>query len=90
MLAGKLVERLGALKDRFVASWTCRRPLIDPVIAHIHVPKCAGTAFRKFLIQHYGAAHLSLYVPDTYFVYPPDQIAEYLRDTSLRGLAHIS
>ena len=88
MLPGKLVERLSALRERFVASSrTYRRPLIDPVIAHIHVPKCGGTAFRKFLIQHYGAAHLALYVPDTYFVYTPDQIAEYLQDRSVRGFS---
>src|SRR5271166_1497633 len=87
MLPGKLVGRLSAFRDRFVASRIYRGPLIDPVIAHIHVPKCGGTAFRKFLIQHYGAAHLALYVPDTYFVYPQGQIAEYLRDKSVRGFS---
>ncbi len=87
MLPGKLVGRLSTIRDRFVASRTSPGPLIDPVIAHIHVPKCGGTAFRKFLIQHYRAAHLALYVPDTYFVYPQDQIAEYLRDRSVRGFS---
>lgn len=64
-----------------------RSALIDPVIAHIHVPKCGGTAFRELLVQHYGEAHLALYVPDTYFVYTEDQIAEYLRDRAVTGFS---
>jgi hypothetical protein len=68
MLPRKFLGKLGSLKGRFVALRPYRRPLTDPVIAHTHVPKCGGTAFRKFLIRHYGAAHLALYVLDTYFL----------------------
>src|SRR5260370_874971 len=61
--------------------------LMDPVIAHIHVPKCGGTAFRKFLIKHYGPAHLPLYVSDTFFVYPEEELAGYLTDRAVRGFS---
>ena len=75
------------LKRFFQRRVRIHRPLTDPVIAHIHVPKCAGTSFRTFLIEHYGTAHLALYVPDTFFVYTPDQIEECLRDRSVRGFS---
>jgi hypothetical protein len=76
-----------ALKHRWTASRAYRKPLKDPVLAHIHVPKCGGTAFRSFLVQHYGPAHLALYVPDTFFVYPEPELAGYLGDPAVRGFS---
>jgi len=63
------------------------RPLIDPVIAHVHVPKCGGWAFRNFLQRQYGPAHLSLYVSDTFFVYSEEELAGYLNDRAVRSFS---
>jgi hypothetical protein len=49
-----------------------------PVLAHIHVPKCAGTSFRVLLETYFGPRHLGLYVNDTYFVYGDEAIRSYL------------
>ncbi|MGA2588354.1 MAG: sulfotransferase family 2 domain-containing protein [Bryobacteraceae bacterium] len=49
-----------------------------PVLAHIHVPKCAGTSFRYLFENYFGSAHLRLYVNDTYFVYTEDALRHYL------------
>jgi hypothetical protein len=49
-----------------------------PVLAHIHVPKCAGTSFRVLLETFFGPRHLGLYVNDTYFVYGDDALRSYL------------
>lgn len=49
-----------------------------PVLAHIHVPKCAGTSFRVMLVKDQGARHLPLYVDDTYYVYGEETIRSYL------------
>jgi hypothetical protein len=49
-----------------------------PVLAHIHVPKCAGTSFRVLLETYFGSRHLGLYVNDTYFVYGDEALRNYL------------
>ena len=49
-----------------------------PVMAHIHVPKCAGTSFRAMLERYFGPRHLALYVDDTYFVYGDETLRSYL------------
>jgi len=49
-----------------------------PVLAHIHVPKCAGTSFRYLFENYFGPRHLRLYVNDTYFVYTEDALRNYL------------
>ena len=59
----------------------------DPVIAHIHVPKCAGTSFRNMLIGHFGPAHLALYADDTFFVYSEQELTRYLADRSIRAFS---
>jgi hypothetical protein len=59
-----------------------------PVLAHIHVPKCAGTSFRALLERHFGPKQLSLYVNDTYFVYDDAALRSYLlRDPEIRGFS---
>lgn len=59
-----------------------------PVLAHIHVPKCAGTSFRNLLERHFGPKHLRLYVNDTYFVYGAETLRSYLlRDPEIRGFS---
>ena len=86
MVQRSILAKLSALKGQFGApkpKW----PVTDPVIAHVHVPKCGGTSFRNFLIEHNGPAHLALYVPDTFFVYTPHQVAEHVRDRSVRGFS---
>jgi hypothetical protein len=49
-----------------------------PVLAHIHVPKCAGTAFRVLLERYFGPRHMRLYIDDTYFVYSEDALRNCL------------
>jgi len=59
-----------------------------PVLAHIHVPKCAGTSFRVLLERYFGPRHLSLYVNDTYFVYGDEALRSYLLgDPEIRGFS---
>jgi hypothetical protein len=57
-------------------------PVCAPVLAHIHVPKCAGTSFRMLLERHFGARHMRLYVDDTYFVYDEGALAGLLSHTT--------
>ena len=63
------------------------RPLVDPVILHIHVPKCGGTAFRNFLKDHYGSAHLSLYPSDKVFIFTEKELVRYLVERSIRSIS---
>jgi hypothetical protein len=53
-----------------------------PIIGHIHVPKCAGTSFRRLLEAHFGSRHLSLYVNDTYYVYSDEALADCFQQNS--------
>lgn len=86
MAVGTL-DKLQSAFDRWEASRVYRTPLKDPVLAHIHVPKCGGTAFRSFLVQHYGPTHLALYVADTFHVYPEAELAGLVNDRSVRGFS---
>lgn len=59
-----------------------------PVLAHIHVPKCAGTSFRALLERYFGPRHLSLYVDDTYYVYGDEAVRSYvLRESEIWGFS---
>jgi len=59
-----------------------------PVLAHIHVPKCAGTSFRALLERYFGPRHLGLYVNDTYFVYGDEALRGHLlQDPEIRGFS---
>jgi hypothetical protein len=59
-----------------------------PVLAHIHVPKCAGTSVRVLLERHFGPRHLPLYVNDTYFVYGSEALRSYiLQNPEIRGFS---
>lgn len=49
-----------------------------PVLAHIHVPKCAGTSFRILLDNYFGPDHLRLYVDVQTFVYTEDALRDIL------------
>ena len=60
----------------------------SPVLAHIHVPKCAGTSLRVLLTRHFGPRHLPLYVDDTYFVYGEEALRSYLlQDPEIWGFS---
>ncbi len=63
------------------------RPLSDPLIAHIHVPKCGGTSFRHFLTDHYQTSHLALYVADTFYVYSEEELTAAVKDRSVTGFS---
>ena len=59
-----------------------------PVLAHIHVPKCAGTSFRALLERCFGPRHLGLYVNDTYFAYGDEALRSYLlQDPEIRAFS---
>jgi hypothetical protein len=59
-----------------------------PVLAHVHVPKCAGTAFRVLLEGYFGPRHLRLYTDDLYFVYSDDALRNcLLRDPPPRAFS---
>src|SRR4051812_41918333 len=51
---------------------------MEAVIGHIHVPKCGGTSVSKLLDEALGAAHLRLWVDDTYFVYSEEALANLI------------
>lgn len=78
---------LQRLVARVTLKESSKRPLVDPVIVHIHVPKCGGTAFRNFLKNHFGAGHLSLYVSDTFFVYSDEELAGYVADRNVQCIS---
>jgi hypothetical protein len=64
------------------------RAQISPVLAHIHVPKCAGTSLRILLTKHFGARHVPLYFDDTYFVYGEEALRScLLQDPEIRGFS---
>jgi sulfotransferase famil protein len=59
-----------------------------PLLAHIHVPKCAGTSFRILLERYFGPRHMRLYTDDTYFVYSHDALRNcVLRDPPPRAFS---
>jgi hypothetical protein len=63
-------------------------PEATPVLAHIHVPKCAGTSFRALLERYFGPKHLGLYVNDTYFTYGDEALRSYLLQApEIRGFS---
>lgn len=58
------------------------------VLAHIHLPKCAGTSFRALLERYFGPSHLGLYVNDTYYVYGDEALRSYLlQSPDMRGFS---
>jgi hypothetical protein len=74
----------------FAAGWGVEQPRAQasPVLAHIHVPKCAGTSLRILLTRHFGPRHLPLYIDDTYFVYGEEALRSYLlQDPQILGLS---
>jgi hypothetical protein len=73
---------------RRVFAFTEARAEAAPVLAHIHVPKCAGTSLRALLERYFGPRHLALYVNDTYFVYGGEALRSYLlQDPEIRGFS---
>lgn len=49
-----------------------------PLLAHIHVPKSAGTSLRNLLERYMGPKHVGLYVDDTCFVYSEAALRSWL------------
>lgn len=85
-----LADLLRPARDWIARGQFSRRyvqPLPDPLIAHIHVPKCGGTSFRHFLTKHYGPSHLELYVADTFFVYSEEELTAAVKDRSVTGFS---
>jgi hypothetical protein len=55
------------------------------LLAHIHIPKTAGTSVWRLLQQCGG--HRNLYVNDTHFVYDPPNLAEVIADSGVRSVS---
>jgi hypothetical protein len=82
-IPGIKLESIGSATFAFAELQTAA-----PVIAHIHVPKCAGTSLRILFQRYFKARHLPLYVDDTYFVYPLETLRSYLlRNPDLAGFS---
>lgn len=59
----------------------------DPLLAHIHVPKCAGTSVRVTLNQVFGPAHVNLYFLYTTFVVEEADLDEIIRRHQARAFS---
>ncbi len=60
----------------------------EPVFAHIHVPKCAGSSVRRLLDTAWGDSHVHLYVPGpTTFIYDEAQLATHLQPSSVKAFS---
>ncbi len=79
----------GACETLAVANRTARFvPGRAPLLAHVHVPKCAGTSLRLLQERHFGQRHLGLYVDDTYFVFSQHVLRGYLlQNPELQGFS---
>jgi Macrocin-O-methyltransferase (TylF) len=53
-----------------------------PILAHIHLRKCGGTAFAQLLERHFGSRHARLYADDIYFVYSVPELERELARTA--------
>ena len=63
-------------------------PMKVPLLAHIHAPKTAGSAFRRALDENYQQAHVHLYFDNsTTFVYENAELAELVRDPSIKAFS---
>jgi len=59
-----------------------------PLLAHIHVPKTAGSSFRKVLDERFGPAHVHLsFDNSTEFVYENRDLAELVRAPSIQAFS---
>lgn len=59
-----------------------------PLLAHIHVPKTAGSSLRRMLDKQFGRAHLRLYVDfATTFVYETRDVEELVRPSSVKAFS---
>ncbi|HZT30021.1 MAG TPA: methyltransferase [Bryobacteraceae bacterium] len=38
---------------------------LRPLLVHVHIPKCAGTSFRRLLYDSFGARHRDIYPEET-------------------------
>lgn len=58
----------------------------SPVLIHVHIPKTAGTSLWR-LLERAGESHRNLYVNDTYFVYTPGALAEFVSNTKITSIS---
>jgi hypothetical protein len=60
----------------------------EPLLAHVHVPKTAGSSVRKVLDQIYGPAHVHLYFDHaTTFVYEDGQLADLVKPLAIKAFS---
>ena len=71
-----------------------RQRAARPVLAHIHVPKCAGTSFRRALDEVFHRGHLHLYFETgterslpTSFVYSTEQISRLIESDNVAAFS---
>ena len=61
--------------------------LTSPILAHIHLPKCAGTSFNRLLENGFGNRFLRLYVDDTFYLYSQAELIEHVSDPAVAAIA---
>ncbi len=61
--------------------------LNSPILAHIHLPKCAGMSFNRLLENGFGHRFLRLYVDDTFYLYSQAELIEHVADPAVAAIA---
>jgi hypothetical protein len=75
-LVRKLTQRVRPAARRQTAD---ADPHLDaPLLVHVHIPKCAGSTFKRILSLTFGERHLDWYSEDPFFLLEPDEIAARL------------
>lgn len=59
-----------------------------PILGHIHIPKCAGTTLRRILEESFGPDYLQIYVDDTFFVFPEQELERLLTPSARAFSSH--
>ena len=74
-------KRLVPTGDTVIGQLATTLPISqDPILVHVHIPKCAGTSLGAVLRASFPGRHLDVYAPFTDLVYTPDQLSRLLRD----------
>ncbi len=56
-----------------------RHPYFTPVLVHVHIPKCAGSTFKRILSLTFGDRHHNVYSEDPFFVLEPNEVIRTLQ-----------
>jgi hypothetical protein len=51
---------------------------LQPLLVHVHIPKCAGTSFNQILTQSFGDRHVPMYSPQPASCFSIDELENRL------------